>query len=142
MKGENVFKALETLKNELSPDIQFNIIKAHVIKNNDFLIDISELRTFKFNKMKVNVLVVNTEIIQGEDLSAIVQLAKEDYQCAKLQSFNHYLLCAVHDDDVDDLYNELEDLNLSNPAYEITVRDINSQAELEALSLVLQLEPR
>ncbi|SDH53516.1 hypothetical protein SAMN05421827_12831 [Pedobacter terrae] len=42
MKGENVFKALETLKNELSPDIQFNIIKAHVIKNNDFLIDISE----------------------------------------------------------------------------------------------------
>ncbi|SDM82501.1 hypothetical protein [Pedobacter antarcticus] len=43
MKGESVFKALETLKNELSPDIQFKILKAHVIKNDDFLIDISEL---------------------------------------------------------------------------------------------------
>jgi hypothetical protein len=42
MKGENVFKALETLKGELSPDIGFKILKAHVIKNNDFLIDVSE----------------------------------------------------------------------------------------------------
>jgi len=92
--------------------------------------------------MKINVLVINTEIIKGEDLQAVIQLAKDDYQCARLPSFNHYLLCAVHDDNVDDLYNELEDLNLSNPAYEITVRDINSQAELEALSLILQLEPR
>jgi hypothetical protein len=42
IKGENVFKALETLKGELSPDIRFKILKAHVIKNNDFLIDVSE----------------------------------------------------------------------------------------------------
>lgn len=42
MKGENVFKALETLKGKLSPDVRFKILKAHVIKNNDFLIDVSE----------------------------------------------------------------------------------------------------
>jgi len=42
MKGENVFKALETLKGKLSPDIRFKILKAQVIKNNDFLIDVSE----------------------------------------------------------------------------------------------------
>jgi len=42
MKAENVYKALEILKSELSPDIQFKILKAHVIKNDDFLIDISE----------------------------------------------------------------------------------------------------
>jgi hypothetical protein len=42
MKGENVFKALESLKSELSPDIQFKILKAYVIKNNDFFIDVSE----------------------------------------------------------------------------------------------------
>lgn len=92
--------------------------------------------------MKLNVLVINTEIIKGEDLQAVIRLTKDDYQCARLPSSNHYLLCAVHDDHVDDLYSELEDLNLSNPAYEITVRDINSQAELEALTLILQLEPR
>ncbi|MEN0053560.1 MAG: hypothetical protein AAGC65_07815 [Mucilaginibacter sp.] len=45
MDGENVYKALETLKKELSPDIQFNILQAHVIKDNDFLIDISEYVT-------------------------------------------------------------------------------------------------
>ncbi len=36
MKGENVYKALEILKKELSPDIRFKISKAFVIKNNNF----------------------------------------------------------------------------------------------------------
>ncbi|WP_121813009.1 hypothetical protein [Mucilaginibacter kameinonensis] len=45
MDGENVYKALETLKKELSPDIHFNILQAYVIKNGDFLIDISEFVT-------------------------------------------------------------------------------------------------
>lgn len=42
IKGQNVFKGLEALKGELSPDIRFKILKAHVIKNNDFLVDVSE----------------------------------------------------------------------------------------------------
>lgn len=92
--------------------------------------------------MKLNVFVVNTEIIQGDDLENIIKIAKDDYDCKRLPSHNHYLLCAVHDDYVDDLLSDVEALDISNPAYEITVRDIKSQAELEALSLILQLEPR
>lgn len=92
--------------------------------------------------MELNVLVINTQIITGDDLTAVIQIAKDDYQCPRLPSFNHYILCAVSDDQVDDIIEEIESLNLSNPAYEVTRREINSQAELEALSLVLQLEPR
>ena len=92
--------------------------------------------------MKLNVLVVNTEIIQGDDLSKIIHIAQLDYSCRRLPTHNHYLLCAVDEDDVEAILDDIDDLDISNPAYEITVRDINSQAELEALSLILQLEPR
>lgn len=92
--------------------------------------------------MKLNVLVINTDIIKGEDLKAVIDIAKDDYQCARLPSQNHFLLCAVHDDYLEDILTDLEDLNISNPAYEITTREINNQAELEALSIILQLEPR
>ncbi|MBB6131493.1 hypothetical protein [Mucilaginibacter lappiensis] len=39
--SENIFFALDTLKNELSPDIRFNILSAFVIKEDGFLIDIT-----------------------------------------------------------------------------------------------------
>ncbi|MEN0053559.1 MAG: hypothetical protein AAGC65_07810 [Mucilaginibacter sp.] len=92
--------------------------------------------------MKLNVLVINTDIIKGENLEAVIQIAKNDYECLRLPSSNHYILCAVLDEYVDDILTDLEDLNLSNPAFEITSREINSQIELEALSLILQMEPR
>ena len=42
MESDNIFYAIESLKNELSPDIQFNILSAFVIKKDDFLIEITE----------------------------------------------------------------------------------------------------
>nr|WP_315419644.1 hypothetical protein [uncultured Pedobacter sp.] len=92
--------------------------------------------------MEINVLVINTKIIQGNDLDAIIQIAKDDYGCARLPSHNHFLLAAIHDTDVDDVQAEIESLHIGNPAYEITRRTINSQAELKTLSYILELEPR
>jgi hypothetical protein len=92
--------------------------------------------------MRLNVLVINTEIIKGDDLEANINIAKNDYECARLPSFNHYLLCAVHDDDVEDILTDIEDLHISNPAYEITTREVNNQTELNSLSFILQAEPR
>ena len=42
VESNDIFYALDTLKNELSPDIHFKILSAYVIKGEDFLIDITD----------------------------------------------------------------------------------------------------
>jgi hypothetical protein len=40
-EGRNIFVALEELKKTLRPDLPMKILSAHIIINNDFLIDIT-----------------------------------------------------------------------------------------------------
>lgn len=91
--------------------------------------------------MKLNVFVVNTEIIEGEELDKVVDLCM-GLDCKRIKSYNHLLLCIVPDNNVQELMEEMEELDLSNPAYEIGVREVNNNEELSALSLIINLEER
>ncbi len=92
--------------------------------------------------MLLHVLVINTQLIQGKELEKVINIVKDGYDTKKLPSANHLLLVAVREEDTEDILSDLEDLNLGNPAYEITEREISNQEELNVLSLIIELEPR
>ncbi|WP_028298739.1 hypothetical protein [Olivibacter sitiensis] len=92
--------------------------------------------------MEMQILVVGITCFSMDDLKQIKGLLRDEYGLKRLPSNDTYLLCYVPEGLEDDILSDLDDRHFSNPAYEIIRRDINSQAELEALSYQLLLEER
>jgi len=92
--------------------------------------------------MEIQILVVGITRFRMDELKAIKELLRDEYDLKRLPSNDTYLLCYVPEGLEDDILSDLNDMNFMNPAYEIIIRDINSQAELQALSYQLLLEER
>ncbi|MCL4639024.1 MAG: hypothetical protein M5Z89_08545 [Olivibacter sp.] len=92
--------------------------------------------------MEIQVLVVGITCFNFGELKSIKELLQKEYDLKRLPSNDAYLLCYVPKGLEEDILRDLDDMNFVNPAYEIITREINTQAELEALSYQLLFEER